>query len=231
MSRSLNKEIISTGCIALIILLSSLTGIKATAAESKIITNKKIIVIDPGHGGEDTGIIVNSDLYEKTYTLELAEITARLLKNQYTVLFTRTSDLKVPNFKRTSFANIKKADIFISLHAKKEKGNEDYFIIYAPPLEAQPLKSGELLPWEAEHLKYIKKSKAAAENFVQIFSQQFKTDFGVISAPLEIFQGAQMPAVFIEVMSMEDLMGEPGNKTKLQNYAKAIAKSLEEILK
>lgn len=229
MSRSLNKEIISAGCIVLIILLFQAIGENICNAESKINTNRKIVVIDPGHGGEDTGITVNSNLFEKTCTLELAKLTARLLNNKYTVLLTRERDLHLSVFKRTAFANIKKADVFISLHAKK-KADHGSFIIFEPPAGAKLLKQKSSTPWEKEQLKHIKKSKAAAKKFSIKFSHKFQTDFNTISAPAIVLQGAQMPAVLIEVLSMEHLMGETDYDGILQNYARVIAESLEMIL-
>ena len=230
MSRSLNKEIISTCCIILIILLFQVICGKICNAESKINTNRKTIVIDPGHGGEDTGITVNSNLYEKTFTLELAKLTARLLKDRYTVLLTRESDLHLSNFNRTIFANIKKADIFISLHAKKRKPDSGTLIIYEPPAGEKLLRPKSSAPWEKEQLKHFKKSKAAAKKIATAFSHKFHTDFNVISAPAIVLQGSQMPAVLIEILSMEHLMGETDYDRILQNYARALAESLEKIL-
>ncbi len=129
----MNKEIISTGCIVLILLLFQAFAIPVTKASAKINTGKKIIIIDPGHGGKDSGIIVNSNLYEKTYTLELAKLTARLLKNKYSVFLTREEDQNLSALERTSLANIKKADIFISIHTKKNEADHGSFFIFEPP--------------------------------------------------------------------------------------------------
>ena len=231
MSRSLNKEIISTSCITVIILLFQLICTSNCIAASAINTNRKIIVIDPGHGGKDTGITMSSNLYEKDCTLILAKFTARILKNKYTVLLTRESDLFLPPFKRTSFANRKKADIFISLHAKKKETTSNSLIIYEPPSGVKPLEPNSSTSWEKEQLKHIKKSKACANIFSVKFSQKFKTDFNIAGAPAIVLQGAQMPAVLIEVLPMERLLGEADKKTILHNYAQAIAESLEEILR
>ncbi|MCK5099972.1 MAG: N-acetylmuramoyl-L-alanine amidase [Desulfobacteraceae bacterium] len=232
----MNKEIISTSCIVLIILLFQAFCTSVCVAESKINTNRKTIVIDPGHGGEDTGIIINSSLYEKTYTLKLAKLTAKLLKDKYTVLLTRERDLNLSILKRTSFANIQKADIFISLHAKKREANTASFIIFEPPqstkpLSTKPLKTQSSNPWKKEQLKHIKTSKAAAKIFAAEFSYKFDTNFHITKAPALILQGAQMPALLIEALPMERLLGEADRETILQNHAKTIAKSLDKILK
>ncbi|MCD4744535.1 MAG: N-acetylmuramoyl-L-alanine amidase [Desulfobacteraceae bacterium] len=227
----MNKEIISTTCIVLIILLFQLICTNNCIAASAINTNKKIIVIDPGHGGKDTGITMNSNLYEKNYTLILAKYTARLLKNKYTVLLTRDRDIFLSPFKRTSFANRKKADIFISLHTKKKEGASNSLIIFEPPVGIKPLKSNSSVPWKKEQLKHIKKSKAVAKKISAKFSNRFHTNFNIIGAPAIVLQGAQMPAVLIEVLPIERLLGEADKETILQNYAQTLAESLEEILR
>ncbi|MCK5542986.1 MAG: N-acetylmuramoyl-L-alanine amidase [Desulfobacterales bacterium] len=226
----MNKEIISTNCILLIILLSQLLWIGVCKAESKINTNRKTIVIDPGHGGEDTGIGTMSNFYEKTYTLKLAKITAKLLKNKYTVLLTRERDLNLSVLKRTSFANIQKADIFISLHAKKKETNSTAFIIFKPFEDTKQLESESSIPWKKEQLKHIKKSRQAAKIFAEKFSHKFNVDFHISDAPAIVLQGAQMPAILIEVLSMDHLLGEADKETILQNYAQILAESLEKIL-
>jgi N-acetylmuramoyl-L-alanine amidase len=199
-------------------------------AESKIDIDKKIIVIDPGHGGEDAGITTISNLYEKTLTLKLATITATLLKNKYTVLLTRKRDVNLPVLQRTSFANIQKADIFISLHAKKNKDDSTSFIIFKPSAGTKQLESEHSIPWEKEQLKHIKKSRRAAKIFAAKFSNKFHAEFKISGLPAIVLQGAQMPSVLIEIISMDSLMGEADKEIILQNYAQIIAESIEKII-
>ncbi len=230
MSRSLDKEIISTSCILLILLLSQLVCINICHAELKIDTDKTIIVIDPGHGGEDTGITINSNFHEKDLTLKLGKLTASLLENKYIVLLTRQRDLPLSVVQRTAYANRQKANIFISLHAKAKKNSSSSIIIFKPPLSDQTSKSDPSAPWKTEQLKHIKNSKIAAKVFSTNFKKKFNTDFHIVELPALVLQGAQMPAVLIEVLSMEDLWEEKNIETILQDYARIIARSLEKIL-
>jgi N-acetylmuramoyl-L-alanine amidase len=227
-SRSLNKEIISRSCIVLIILLSQLVGGNICNAESKINTNRKIIVIDPGHGGKDTGVTVNSTLYEKTCTLTIGKLTAGLLKNKYNVLLTRDRDSDISLLKRTSHANVQKADIFISLHAKKR--GTGGFIIFEPSARVDLLDTKSPLTWEKEQLQQIKNSKNAAKILARQFSKKYHVDYNILSAPAIVLQGAQMPAVIVEVLSMEDIMGETNYEATLQKHAQILAEGLEKIL-
>ncbi len=89
----------------------------------------KIIVIDPGHGGNDAGAIGPTGVMEKTVTLNVALELEKLLKaNGATVIMTRHTDKTVSHKgasasaieelqARCDVANSAKADIFISIHA------------------------------------------------------------------------------------------------------------------
>ncbi len=79
------------------------------------ITYEKTIAIDPGHGGNDTGIKGIKGSFEKNITLNLANILKKKLLKKIKVVLTREGDYNVDIFDRTATANYKKADIFISM--------------------------------------------------------------------------------------------------------------------
>lgn len=88
---------------------------------------KKVVVIDPGHGGRDPGSQGQSGTYERVTTMAAAEKLAELLKARggYEVVLTRTSDKDdriLPSqrdelARREALARKAGADLFISLHA------------------------------------------------------------------------------------------------------------------
>ena len=97
----------------------------------------RIIVIDPGHGGGNTGTrSVLDGRFEKEFTLDWAKRLKPLLKtNGWTVFLTRTNDAYVTNSDRVVFAETHHADLFISLHFNapgngdpKARGLETYCI-------------------------------------------------------------------------------------------------------
>lgn len=78
----------------------------------------RIVALDPGHGGEDHGS-ENPALrtMEKTYTLEVALETRRLLEQAgYKVVLTRDTDVNVAKQVRSEIANLAHADVFVSIH-------------------------------------------------------------------------------------------------------------------
>jgi N-acetylmuramoyl-L-alanine amidase len=80
---------------------------------------RPLIVIDPGHGGPDTGTVAASGEMEKTIVLEFAQaLTERLEKGgKYRVAMTRTDDRFVPLGERVRMARGQGAALFVSIHA------------------------------------------------------------------------------------------------------------------
>ena len=78
--------------------------------------NKKYtIVVDPGHGGHDSGARGNG-YNEKDIALQVATRLANNLRQDYNVIMTRDSDFFVPLDTRAKIGNDANADFFISIH-------------------------------------------------------------------------------------------------------------------
>lgn len=99
----------------------------------------RTIVLDPGHGGTETGAIGPSGVAEKELTLALArDLEARLEGSLGVgVVLTRNDDSSLPLETRTAIANQNRADLFISLHLNSSLGSgahgaETYFLSTQP---------------------------------------------------------------------------------------------------
>jgi N-acetylmuramoyl-L-alanine amidase len=81
--------------------------------------NKKLIVIDPGHGGEDPGAIGPRKTKEKDIVLQFARTLKKMFdeKPGYQAVLTRNGDYFLPLKERTKIAENFHADLFISIHA------------------------------------------------------------------------------------------------------------------
>lgn len=84
--------------------------------------NVKIIVIDPGHGGEDPGTVHNG-IVEKHYVLEMAHLLKSFFdyNPNYKAILTRTGDYIVPLDRRRQMAEQLGADVFVSFHVNYNK--------------------------------------------------------------------------------------------------------------
>ena len=101
--------------------------VEKTVQENPTDLSDAVIVIDPGHGGSDTGALsTNEEIEEKTITLSTAKKVKKELEAAgATVYLTRTSDTFVQLGDICMYSEAKKADIFISLHADStEYANE-----------------------------------------------------------------------------------------------------------
>jgi N-acetylmuramoyl-L-alanine amidase len=84
------------------------------------------IVLDPGHGGIDSGAIGKSGTFEKKVVLAFAQILKAKLEEsgRYEVMMTRSDDTFVPLGGRVAFARARHADLFISIHADSFWGTD-----------------------------------------------------------------------------------------------------------
>ena len=99
----------------------------------------KTIVIDPGHGGKAEGTVQNG-LEEKLLTLKTAQLLAGKLRSMgYIVYLTRTSDIDVSLSQRSLFANMKHADLFVSVHYNSAPSEQARGIeVFGFPLAGSP---------------------------------------------------------------------------------------------
>ncbi|HKV39803.1 MAG TPA: N-acetylmuramoyl-L-alanine amidase, partial [Blastocatellia bacterium] len=121
----------------------------------------KCIVIDPGHGGHDTGTIGENGLMEKDLVLDVGKRLRDFIKKSFPgidVVMTRDSDRFVALEERTAIANAHHADLFISVHANAApshvaSGVETYYLspdrASAEDLKAAQRENATLAPENA----------------------------------------------------------------------------------
>lgn len=183
----------------------------------------KRIVIDPGHGGRDPGCRGPGGLLEKHIVLRLAKILAARIRKEVgcEVFLTRTRDVFVPLERRTAIANMKKADLFISLHVNAHRnrrihGLETYFLNMATDKRAVLVAARENATSEKNisdlqailndlmlNTKIHESNRLALKVHAGMVSQVKKKykkvrDLGVKQAPFYVLIGAEMPAVLVE---------------------------------
>jgi len=206
---------------------------------------KPIIVVNPGHGGHDLGARGAEGTIEKNVTLELANRIIENLKPQYQPILTRTGDYFLHITERTSIANYNKASLFVSIHTS---GNYDYqtsgiTISYldntsdlnafsqAPSLKNRGDGYTNIL-WDEIHKNQIPKSIEAGKCIQKRLSQnrQFSKN-RLLSSPLRVLSGANMPAVMIEVGYLSNPIEEKNlrNTDYLSELAKEISNGIDDF--
>lgn len=124
---------------------------RAFGSEADLSDQRPTIVLDPGHGGIDTGAKGRSGAVEKVLTLEFAKILGEKLKatGRYNVLFTRTTDTFVALGDRVAYARDHGAALLISIHANYFRGRSIRgAIIYTASDKASDRMAAELAELE-----------------------------------------------------------------------------------
>jgi N-acetylmuramoyl-L-alanine amidase len=101
---------------------------KREATKSLKRTGNYIVVIDPGHGGEDPGAVNRKGIKEKDIVLKLSKTAVKRLNRQKGIkaYLTRKGDYFIPLQKRVMIAKQYGADIFISIHADSSFSTKAY---------------------------------------------------------------------------------------------------------
>jgi len=97
---------------------------RPAAKKRKSRRSKRVIVIDPGHGGIDPGAISRKGLKEKDMVFSFSKVVRDILNKtgRYEVVMTRSIDSYIPLRKRVDLGRSKGADLFISIHADSLPG-------------------------------------------------------------------------------------------------------------
>jgi N-acetylmuramoyl-L-alanine amidase len=207
------------------------------------------IVIDPGHGGHDTGTIGPNGLEEKDLVLDVGRRLGKLLEARLgaEVVYTRKDDTFIPLETRTAIANQQRADLFVSIHANSSddpdaRGVETYYLNFTSSPEALEVAARENAVSEKSiyELQDLVKKIALKEKIEE--SREFAGDVqgalhsglaakspgirnrGVKKAPFIVLIGANMPSILAEI----SFVSNPGDEHRLETgeYRQRIAESL-----
>ncbi len=164
------------------------------------VRKKRVIVLDPGHGGYDYGI-VSLDAREKDVNLAIAkDLSSALAKRGLTVFLDRKVDQSVPLSERINFANSRNPDLFISIHAAL--GNA--FAVYVTAFEDVNVDSAvKLYGLSSSQSTYLTKSKEAAKAIALNLKKDLNADVVLRELPLPVLNSLNGPAIMIEYPSLK----------------------------
>jgi N-acetylmuramoyl-L-alanine amidase len=199
------------------------------------VSGVRTIVLDPGHGGEETGAKGPGGAIEKDVTLAVARQLRAVIEARLglRVLLTRDADETVPLDDRAAIANNNKADLFLSIHANASvsptpAGAEVFYLSLdehgdrvkrdadAESTTLPTFNGGqrqvELILWEMAQARHLEDSSVLAS----IVEQQLRARVpmsprAIQQAPFRVLVGANMPAVLVEL----GFLTNPGEESKL----------------
>jgi len=214
------------------------------------------VVIDPGHGGRDTGAIGPRGVREKDVALAIARtLAARLRALGFKVILTRKDDSYVSLDERTRIANQARADLFVSVHCNAARrrtlaGVETWTLNVASDRYATRLATFENADAErtVSDLRLILADLATranasdardlAESVQSSLVRNLRArvgrveDHGVKQALFYVLLGAHMPAILVET----GFISNPAEEARLRSRkyqtgtAEAIARGLKEFV-
>ena len=180
------------------------------------------IVIDPGHGGDETGVRSASGLEEKALALDVARRLKMVLESKLGLraLLTREGDTAMTLDERAAFANTHAGSLFISLHANAApsptvEGAEIYYLLADDGGEAPDVRPGRstgsinppigrplvLIPWAGAQVPHLGASALLAETLAQALAGQLPASGTPLRrAPLRLLESVNMPGVLVELV-------------------------------
>ena len=183
----------------------------------------RVVAIDAGHGGSDTGTSSEAGTLEKDVTLSVARRLRDAIQNQLglRVVLTRSGDNLVPIDARAEVANNNKADLFISLHVNASirpsvSGAEVFYLsmeeydeearaleerdVPLVPVIGGGMREIDLVEWDMAQVTYLGRSARLADIVHEELGRRVPmSSRDVQQAPLRVLVGANMPAVLIEM--------------------------------
>lgn len=212
----------------------------------------RTIVIDPGHGGLETGARGPNGTLEKDITLAISLKLKEMIERRLAlrVVLTRDKDVDVSLENRAALANNNRADLFISIHANgafrpKAHGSETYFLsLKASDEEARRLAYLEnnspefekkieeenqnqimMILWDMAQAAFLKQSSELAEIIQTELNKLLGTaNRGVKQAPFKVLTGVACPAVLVEVAFISN--PEEEAKLKDENFQASVAEAI-----
>ena len=217
------------------------------------------IVIDPGHGGHDTGTIGPTGLMEKDLCLDLALRLGKLIERSLPsaeIIYTRPDDRFVGLEQRTAIANDARADLFVSIHANssddtKVSGIETYYLNFNASPQAMEVAAREnataqssvhdlqdLVAKIARNDK-IEESRDLAADIQESLAASMQIgnrrerNRGVRKAPFAVLVGADMPSVMAEISFISNPADEQWLKKpeNRQHAAEGLFRGIERYLR
>jgi len=210
-----------------------------------------IVVVDPGHGGDNLGSVGPGGLTEKEVNLDIAKKLKRELEAAgLEVFLTRSDDVFLPIERRTEIANSVEADLFISIHANgyeasEARGFEVYFLSPALTGEEKSVAAAEnagadlssfmaadageevtFILWDAAQNEFIVESSDLAQFVDEQMSLRLDIpNRGVRQADFVVLTGAYLPAILVETAFITNPAEEAllGDEDFQQAVAEAVA--------
>lgn len=162
-----------------------------------------VVVLDPAHGGTDTGARGAGGIRESDLVLDLATMVRRSLEQQgFQVVETRMGNDNPSFDDRSARANAQRGAVLVSLHIGSSgiPGTARTYVMTEMPEAAS---TGGLIPWRTAQAPYLSLSKKLGDLVQGQLSQQFKGSPGTFQqAAVRQLRTTAAPAIAVELSSV-----------------------------
>jgi hypothetical protein len=174
----------------------------------------KTIVIDPGHGGYEYGI-VRDNYREKSVVLDIAKkLKALISRGSFRCFLTRGSDRFMTLSERVKFTNNKDVDVFLSLHI----GNHEEIVLYIPVITESVPKEIKYFLANRGQEEFMTKTAILLNAMQEAIISDFGDDMVVVKPlPYSILSKIEAAALIVELPSFEDAYYIEEFKTEIAN--------------
>ena len=198
-------------------------------------TIKKVVLIDPAHGGEDQGVIGVDRVAEKDLTLSMALALKKQLAGEagMIVVLTRETDQTLSVAERKAIIVKEKPDVVLSIHVNAGFGkNASGFELYYPGFKQVDVSvnagKNKAPMDETKHLNdTVKLARLVRQNFDTLFPRKGR---GLREAETPLVEGLKVPTLILEM----GFITNPDEKKKMStqktqnDIARALARSIKD---
>jgi N-acetylmuramoyl-L-alanine amidase len=200
---------------------------QAPAQQAKASGPRFLVIIDPGHGGAETGAVITPTLMEKDVVLTFGRRLQHELQNRGIAAgLLRSSDVAIGLDQRAQATNAARAALYITLHAANTGRGVHLFTSMLPPTTLQP---GQFLPWDTAQAAFLDLSGMVAGS-VGAELEARKLPNATLVAPLRPMNNVAAPAIAVELAPPDNKVDDIDDPEYQVKVAQAIAAGVSAVI-
>lgn len=208
-----------------------------------------VVILDPGHGGDDPGVRAESLPAEKNLSLDLARELQKIFQRhpEWEIVLTRSQDKRLSISDRQELANRKPADVFVSLHmlmkADAPQAAPCAYFFYGRFVKDESLAAQaarevaagvHVIPWDLAQNSMVRQSRKMGNTLARGWEGSGPAAAsavgGLQQAPLLLLAGLHCPAVMVEIIWPVSERARTHGHAECVQAARALGVGLEAYL-
>ncbi len=185
-----------------------------------------LVLIDPGHGGNDIGSAITPSLAEKDVVLALARRVQRQLATLHIAAgLLRNSDVAITLDQRATSTNAARPALYIALHAANTGQGVRVFTALLPAANLSPQ---DFLPWDTAQAAFLELSESVAGSVAAELESR-KLPNATLPAPLRPMNNIAAPAIAVEIAPPSGNVDEIASAAYQDQVAQSIAAGVSAV--